>query len=107
MISTADIALIITLILTVMSIINFALIFKDRAGKPHKANETRITVLEEEVRVIKQNLKSDDKRIEQLDTETKILMRSINALLGHSLEGNNTEEMEEARREMNNYLIQK
>ena len=107
MITLQEVAVVLGLALTAMSILNFVLLFKDRAGKPHKKNEARILKLENEVAKIKQDLQKDDARIIELDKDTKIIMKSINALLGHGIDGNNDAEMREARKELNEYLITK
>lgn len=105
--SVSDVVLLVGLFLTVLNIINIILLFKDRAGKPHKQNETRIVALELEVSEIKRKLESDNDRIGELEAETIIIMRSVNALLGHSIDGNNEAELRGARQKMSDYLIEK
>lgn len=107
MIAASDVALIVGLILSLMGIISYILIFKDRAVKPHKENEERITALEEEVDDIKDILNHDKGRIESLEEGNRILIKSMSALLSHGIDGNNTEEMKKARKDLQDYLVSK
>lgn len=103
----SDVVLYAGLLLTVLNIIDRIAIIKDKTQAPHQVHEKRITDLELEVSNIKKYLDNDDKRIKSLERGGKVLLRSIGALLSHSIDGNNTDEMKLAREELNEYLIQR
>lgn len=105
--TVSDIVLIVGLILTVLNIINIALMFKDRANKPYKDHEDRIDKLENEVDNIKRDINNSHKRIVDLEKGTTVLIRSMGALLSHGIEGNNTNEMVARREELNSYLSER
>ena len=59
-------------------------------------------------------LASDKRRIERLeesyeknDTENKLILRALNRLLTHEIDGNHTEQLEAIRDEIHDYLIEK
>ena len=59
-------------------------------------------------------LASDKHRIEdleekqdQLDRMNKLQLKALFTLLGHEIDGNHTVQLEEVRKEINNYLIEK
>lgn len=107
MIEIQDFVLVVGLVLSLMSIISYFLIFKDRAGKPHKENEERIDALEEEVNGIKEVLDRDKDRIDDLEEGNRVIIKAMSALLSHGIDGNNTDEMKERRDDLQNYLISK
>lgn len=100
-----DIVLAIGVILTVLNIIERVILFKDKAKQPHLQHEQRIVAVESEVKHIKDKLNDDSQRITELEMGTRVLMKSIGALLTHGIDGNNTDEMKLAREELNDYLI--
>jgi len=100
-----DIVLVIGVILTILNIIERVILFKDKAKQPHLQHEQRIVALESEVKRIKDKLNNDSDRITELEMGTRVLMKSIGALLSHGIDGNNTDEMKLAREELNDYLI--
>lgn len=92
------------LVLTILNIVERIILFKDKLNKPHLQHETRISTLEVEVRDLRNQLTDDSERIKDLEEGTKVLMKSIGALLSHGIDGNNTEEMVEAKSDLNEYL---
>lgn len=101
------IALFIVVIMNITSIIERSLGFKDRADKPHKELEEKVDRLDDEIQEIKNKLKNDNWRIEQLEEGGRVLLKSMGALLTHGIDGNNIEEMKLAREELNEYLIRR
>lgn len=101
------IALIFGLVLTIVNIIERLIIFVKHAKGPHIQHENRILALESEVKEIKETISSEDERVIELEEGTKVLMKSISALLSHGIDGNNTDEMKEAKKELNAFLIAK
>lgn len=72
---------------------------------PNEEQDRRITDLEKDMENVKLFLDSDKKRLTALEKGTGVWMRGMLALLGHGLDGNNQKEMEAARKELEEYLI--
>ena len=106
--STIDIiVLVLGVILTILNIWERVSLAKDKATSPHRQNEERIAKLEFEVADIQRMLRNDKERIDELEQGTKIIIKSMSALLSHGIDGNNEEEMKSARKELNEFLIEK
>ena len=106
--STAEILVLgFGLVLTILNIIERVILLKDKAKQPHLQHEQRINALESEVKNIEDKLNDDSERIAELEMGTRVLMKSIGALLSHGIDGNNTDEMRVAREELNDFLISK
>lgn len=77
-----------------------------RAAKaPNDEQDRRITNVENDVKDIKGFLANDNTRLNSLEKGNGVWMRGMLALLGHGLDGNNQKEMESARKELEEYLI--
>jgi hypothetical protein len=77
-----------------------------RAAKaPNDEQDRRITEAEKDIAEIKGFLKIDKKRLDALEEGNRVTQRALLALLGHGLDGNNQKQMEEARAELENHLI--
>lgn len=72
---------------------------------PNDEQDRRITNVENEVKDIKGFLANDNIRLNALEKGNGVWMRGMLALLGHGLDGNNQKEMENARKELEEYLI--
>lgn len=106
-ITPADLVLYGGLLLTILNIIDRSTILKERTEKPRKELEERVDSLDNRIAEIENKLKNYDYRVIQLEDGVKVLLRSMSALLSHSIEGNNLEEMKDARDDLNEYLISK
>lgn len=62
----------------------------DEGSEQFKKEEQRATDIEEEVR----------------DT-TKMIVKSLQALMAHEIDGNNIEELKQAKKDIDNYLLEK
>lgn len=49
----------------------------------------------------------DKQKIESIEEGNKVTQQAILALLNHAIDGNNVDEMNDARKELNKYLIRK
>lgn len=96
-----------SLLLTILNIINMATTLKSKADKPLTDLITRIECVERQLEEVKRNRKVVDERLEDVETTSKVLLKGVSALLGHSIDGNNIEEMRSARTELNEYLFGK
>lgn len=103
----AGVVAIIGLLLTVLNIIDKMSTINARAKEPEQEQNDRIKALEEDVKEIKAKLNKDNERLVKHETSEQVMMQAIKALLNHSINGNNTEEMEKAAAELDNYLIKK
>jgi exonuclease VII small subunit len=106
-ITPADLVLYGGLLLTILNIIDRSTILKEKTEKPRKELEERVDSLDNRIAEIENKLKNYDYRVIQLEDGVKVLLRSMSALLSHSIDGNNLEEMKDARDDLNEYLISK
>lgn len=73
--------------------------------KPDKKRDESIEKIEAIIDSHSDKLESDNKRLDQLEKATNLLLKSQMALLDHALDGNNTERMTDAKDEIQQYLI--
>ena len=104
-ITPSDLVLYGGLILTILNILDRSAIIKEKAESPHKEMAKKVEDLEHHVEEIEARLKNDNWRIEQLEDGVRVLLESMGALLSHSIDGNNMEEMKSAKKKLNEYLI--
>lgn len=82
-------------------------------GKPHSTLEARVTVLETEVRNIKQSTRDGDKQIAVNAEATAILQHCLLALIEFEISYclasgyKDTKDLEDAKKELHNYLAKK
>ena len=89
-----------------------------KAKEPNKLQDEKIGVLEEKVRSIEERLKLGNKRFEtdadRVDTiensmrkTNKVIIESLQALTSHAIDGNNIQELKDAKKGLDEYLIDK
>lgn len=54
-----------------------------------------------------EKLDNDNQRLNTLENDTKQILLSVNALLSHSINGNDTTKLKERKEELDRYLIQR
>lgn len=97
-----------------MVIINVA----NKAKAPNKKQDERIDKLEADVKQINKRLddgskhmNQDDEQIRQIEANmsatNKIIIESLQALTSHAIDGNNIQELRDAKRNLDEYLINK
>lgn len=70
-----------------------------RAAKaPNEAQTKRIDELESRVSIVERLLKNDDTRLKTIEQEHKAVLTSLLALLDHGLDGNNVQQMQDAKK---------
>ena len=94
-----------TIINTVGSAVEKVSKAKRSLKAPNDEQDRRIAIIEKDVENIKAFLDSDKKRLSALEKGNGVWMRGMLALLGHGLDGNNQKEMAAARKELEEYLI--
>lgn len=103
-------------ILTILNVIDKFISFKKMAVAPEEEQNLKIRGLENEMSDLKLKMKkydeyftNDKERIDAIEKETKqvntIVIKSLQALTEHALNGNNTAQLHECSKEMNDYLI--
>lgn len=75
------------------------------AKAPNAKQDERLEKLEGRMTKVENKLTSDHDRFKSLDDGNRITQRALLALLGHGLNGNNIDEMQHAKDELQNYLI--
>ena len=104
------------LILTIMNVVDKFISFRKMAAAPEEEQNLKIRGMETELTDIKLKMKkydeyftNDKQRIDAVEKDTKhvntIVIKSLQALTEHALNGNNTEQLHECSKEMNDYLI--
>ena len=56
---------------------------------------------------VEEHQEADLKRLDSFDNDIQQILLSVDVLLQHSIDGNNTEELKKRKRELNAYLIQR
>ena len=105
-------------IITVSGAISVIINLANKAKKPNKMQDQRIKALEEKVDEITGRLKegdkhfdSDSERMDALERSMKetnrVIIESLQALTAHAIDGNNSQELREAKKRLDDYLIKK
>lgn len=72
--------------------------FKDRAKEPDMQRD-------ETLKRHGEMLDRDNKRLKELEDGNKVLLQSMLALMSHELDGNHTEQLQKAKKDLEEYLI--
>ena len=105
-------------IITVSGAIGVIINLANKAKEPNKMQDQRIAALEEKVSDITDRLEkgdrhfdSDQERMDALERSMKetnrVIIESLQALTGHAIDGNNSQELKEAKKRLDDYLIKK
>jgi flagellar motility protein MotE (MotC chaperone) len=80
----------------------FAWLRKPKEKRLHELDdhEKRITTCEGEIDGIKKDIEESEKEFERMDRSDRVFQRGLLALINHSLDGNNVDEMETVRDEL-------
>ena len=77
-----------------------------RAAKaPNEEQNERISALEDWRTEVDRKLDNDKKRLDTNDSGNRVTQLALLALLDHSLDGNNIEQMKTAKKELQQHLI--
>jgi septal ring factor EnvC (AmiA/AmiB activator) len=90
--------------------------FVTKLKAPNKKQDDRISALEREVKDINDRLKDGTKHFEKDDARlgeieknmsatNKIIIESLQALTSHAIDGNNIQELKDAKKNLDEYLI--
>lgn len=95
------------LTLTVLNIIDKAATIRNRAEEPDRLRDEKIGHLEERIDELESRLDQDDHRIETLEAGQRELLHGVSALLSYYLDNTSKEEIQKAKTDLDNYLIDK
>lgn len=73
--------------------------FKTVAGWLAPAKKLTDTVAEHE-----RKLQNDDKRLDQLETDNQMILKSLFALVNHDIDGNGIDRLKATREELQDYI---
>lgn len=74
------------------------------AKKPNQTQNDRLAKLEQRMDETEKKLDNDKRRFERQEVEASITRRSLLALLGHALTGNNETQLQDAYNSLNNFI---
>lgn len=72
---------------------------------PNAQQNERLDALEEWKREVDRKLNSDNDRLQDIDNGNRVTQRALLALLDHGIDGNNIEQMQHAKEELQEHLI--
>ena len=75
------------------------------AKAPNAQQDKRLDALEERVEKIDRRLNNDNDRLSDIDSSNRVTQRALLALLDHGIDGNNIEQMQHAKEELQEHLI--
>ena len=77
-----------------------------RAAKaPNVQQDERLAELEKWREKVDRRLTNDDDRLSDIDSGNRVTQRALLALLDHGIDGNNIEQMQHAKEELQDHLI--
>ena len=74
---------------------------------PNTEQDRRLSILESHMMEVDAFLANDKQRLDSIDESTRVTQRALLALLAHGIDGNHHNQMEEAKKELEIYLIRK
>ena len=74
---------------------------------PNAEQDKRISDLEKHMEKVDSFLEKDKERLDGIDDSTRVTQRALLALLAHGIDGNHQKQMEDAKVELELYLIKK
>ena len=78
-----------------------------KAKAPAREQDDRIHALEIDVEQLKLWAANDKEAIRDIEAGNRVTQTALLALLSHAIEGNNTDELKQAKQSLNEYLIGK
>lgn len=96
-----------TALTLITSIANIIATIIARAKAPEVKQDERITELEERMTKAEEKLSDDRKALEHYDEGNKIVLQSLLALMRHSIDGNHIDNLKEAAKNLDEYLVKK
>ena len=92
-------------IITILTVWNMVESRVKAIKEPTTTLSSRVAVIESKIEEYEQRFKRDKEKIEEIEKGNRITQRTLLALLNHDLIGDNIDEMNDVKRELENYLI--
>lgn len=105
--SISTVLYICTFIITLSSAINVISTWVAKARDPEERQNERIAAIEEDLKIIKQKLDNDNKRIKILEDGNRVTQMALLALMSHAINGDDIDKLTEAKTKLEQYLITK
>lgn len=77
------------------------------ASAPNRKQDERLKKLEERLDEVEKSLTTAKGRFDTVDTENRIILTALSALLDHGIDGNHIEPLKKAKEELQAHLINK
>jgi hypothetical protein len=102
-------------LLTVFNLLDKLIAYGKKIKEPTDNLEERVSIIEKRMEIEYKALfaeydlrfKKDLQRIEMLEEGNKVTTKALLALLGHAINGDNTDEMLAVKKELTDYIIKK
>ena len=94
-------------IISISSVIKLIIALVRSLKKPSVDQSERIGKLEKRVDRHDELFLNDKRSIEKLEEGTRVTQKALLALLDHSIEGNNTQQMKDAKDDLQRFLIER
>ena len=75
------------------------------AKAPNVQQDERLDALETWKEKVDRRLNTDNDRLSDIDSGNRVTQRALLALLDHGIDGNNIKQMQDAKEELQNHLI--
>lgn len=75
------------------------------AKAPNDQQNQRLTDLEDRMAKVEDKLDNDKKHLDSIDAGNRVTQLALLALLDHGIDGNNIDQMQHAKEELQNHLI--
>jgi hypothetical protein len=103
----ADVLWICGAICTIAAAITVIVKMVARATEPENVQNSRLDVLEAQVKEFAEYLDRDNRRLNTLDEGNRVTQRALLALMSHAINGNDTDKLTRAKDDLEEYLIKK
>lgn len=74
---------------------------------PNTRQDERLSGLEGRMDCVEKHIDSDNKRLQIIEEGNRVTQRALLALLSHALDGNDTDELKNAKDKLKEYLVNK
>ena len=101
----AAIVALLSFLYLVSNIIDKVVGYKKTMNLPEEEQNIRIAGLESEIAKINAKLDNDNHRLHTLEQSHRVMLRGMSALLSHGINGNNVKEMEKAKSDLDEFLL--
>lgn len=92
------------LTLTILNVIDKITVMSERAGKPMVEVMDKIKDLEEWRKKVNERLEEGDKHFDDMDASNRAIQKALLALMDSAIDGNNTDELKKARKDLYNFM---